>query len=90
MDTALEALKEQCLQEIQRNVTLQSSPIAASILANSCPNQCSQNGLCINGMFCFMQRCLIYDYDMSFVYFIFKWYLFIYLFYDKGICIYGK
>jgi hypothetical protein len=51
MDTAMEALKEQCLQEIQRNPVLQSSAVAASILSASCPNQCSQNGICSNGRF---------------------------------------
>ena len=51
MDTAMEALKEQCLQEIQRNPVLQNSAVAASIVSASCPNQCSQNGICSNGSY---------------------------------------
>lgn len=49
MYSALEALKESCVQELSRNSSIPSD-ITSGILANTCPNECSNsNGLCMNG-----------------------------------------
>jgi hypothetical protein len=49
MATALEALKEQCVQELSRDPDLFDSAMADSIIAQSCPNECSGHGQCSNG-----------------------------------------
>ena len=51
MNSALESMKEKCLNELDQNVTIDAS-VAESIQQVSCPNECfarQGHGVCVTG-----------------------------------------
>ena len=49
--SARDALKEKCMEEIQRNVSLDSS-LTNRIQDTVCPSDCSMHGHCVHGEGC--------------------------------------